>query len=251
MNRDKTNRADMNATNGNKCGDSDRRDARRGADAPVTTATETRADELAPAEDVDALQWKGGAGEHVEITSSGAPKMTSKSVPQSRNARHYRLLWLLLAACVVTAAAAAAAAMLCSAIRASSQSPSLRVDSVHRVGVNMHDGTDAVQFSGARVTVGHTADERGWCDVRARFTERLSALTTRVFAACLPAAANADVTAASLHAQRTRAKVATMKTGVFARGGSLLTRLTSMGHFANGQAVRFTPDKGTRATWGV
>jgi hypothetical protein len=100
----------------------------------------------------------------------------------------------------------------------------------------MHDGTDAVQFSGARVTVGYTADDRGWCDVRARFTGRLSTLTTRVFAACLPAAANADVTAVYLHAQRTRAKVATMEVGVFAT--SLRTELTSHGHFANGQAVR-------------
>jgi hypothetical protein len=249
MNRDKTNRADMNATTGSKWGDSDRRGAWRVvvacADAPGTT--EARADARAPAEDVDALQWEGGADEHVEITSHSAPEMTSESVPQSRNAHHYRLLWLLLAACVVTAAATAAAAMLCSAIRASSQSPSLRVDSVHRVGVDMHDGTDAVQFSGARVTVGHTADDRGWCDVRARFTERLSTRTMRVFAACLPAAANADVTAVSLHAQRMRASVATVKAGVFAT--SLLTQLTSIGHFANEQAVRFTPNKGTRATF--
>ena len=69
----------------------------------------------------------------------------------------------------------------------------------------------------------------------ARVAERLSALTTCVFAAWLPAGENAVVIALSSHAQRTRAKVATMKTGIFAT--SLVAELTSSGHFANGQAV--------------
>jgi hypothetical protein len=179
--------------------------------------------------------------EQVDVISFDA-EMSASEMP-CRKTHSLRLLWLLVA-CAVAAAAAVA---LPSATQLWPQLQSMRVCGARSDGyaADMHGVIDGVPLSG-QLKVGDTGCDCGWRGVRTHVAECLPALTTGVFAAWLPAAAHADIDALSLHAQRTCVKVATMKTGVFAE--SLEEKLTSTGDFVNGQAVRDTPGKGTRAT---